>query len=68
MTKQKNKVLDKIAVGNGYKDKFELLRDYNIIPTVKMPKHKKMEFDYYEGLWKHSLFSFAKRQGGEYSK
>ena len=39
MTKQKNKVLDKIAVGNGYKDKFELL-----IPTVKMPKHKKMEF------------------------
>lgn len=44
MAKQKNKVLDKIAVGNGYKDKFELLRDYNIIPTVKMPKHKKMEF------------------------
>ncbi len=45
MTKQsKNKVLDKIAVDNGYKDKFELLRDYNIIPTVKMPKHKKMEF------------------------
>ena len=37
-------MLDKIAVGNGYKDKFELLRDYNIIPTVKMPKHKKMEF------------------------
>lgn len=44
MTKQKNKVLDKIAVGNGYKDKFELLRDYNIIPTVKSPKHKKIEF------------------------
>lgn len=45
MMKQKiNKVLDKIAVGNGYKDKFELLRDYDIIPTVKSPKHKKMEF------------------------
>lgn len=48
MTKQtKNKVLDKIAVGNGYKDKFELLRDYNIIPTVKMPRHKKWSLLHY---------------------
>ena len=34
-------VLDQIAKNNGYNDKFELFRDYNFIPTVKIPTHKK---------------------------
>lgn len=37
-------MLDKIAKDNNYCDKAEMLRDYNIIPTVLMPKHKKIEF------------------------
>lgn len=37
-------VLDIIAKSNGYKDKWELLRDYNIAPTVMVPKHKKIDF------------------------
>lgn len=45
MTKRKwHNMLDTIAKGNGYKDKVELLMDYNFIPTVMMPKHKKTEF------------------------
>ena len=37
------RVLDLIAKNNGYNDRFELLRDYNFIPTVKIPAHKKIE-------------------------
>lgn len=44
-------VLDIIAKNNGYKNKFEMLSDYRIIPTVMMPKHKKIEF--VSLLWKH---------------
>lgn len=43
MARHKHNMFDIIARNNGYKDKFELLRDYNIIPTVMMPKHKKIE-------------------------
>lgn len=32
-----------IAKNNGYNNKMELLRDYNFIPTVMMPKHKKIK-------------------------
>lgn len=36
-------LLDSIAKNNGYKDKIELLRDYNFIPTVLSPSHRKIE-------------------------
>ena len=36
-------VLDVIAKDNNYFDKAEMLRDYNFIPTVLTPKHKKCE-------------------------
>lgn len=42
--KRTKRGLDLLARKNGYVDKFELLRDYNIIPTVKMQRHKKSEF------------------------
>ena len=42
--KRTKKWLDLLARKNGYVDKFELLMDYNIIPTVKMSRHKKSEF------------------------
>ena len=45
--------LDLIAKNNGYNDKIELLRDYNFIPTVKMPAHKKIEI--VSLLWKHYI-------------
>lgn len=35
--------LDKIASKKGYLDRFELLRDYGAIPSVKTPNHKKVE-------------------------
>ena len=35
--------LDLIAKSNGYSDENDLLRDYSFIPTVMMPKHKKIE-------------------------
>lgn len=44
-------VLDQIAKNNGYNGKFELFRDYNFIPTVKIPTHKKIEI--ISLLWKH---------------
>ena len=44
-------VLDQIAKNNGYNDKFELFCDYNFIPTVKIPTHKKIEI--ISLLWKH---------------
>ena len=44
-------VLDQIAKNNGYNDKFELFRDYNIVPTVKIPTHKKIEI--ISLLWKY---------------
>lgn len=44
-------VLDQIAKNNGYNDKFELFRDYNFIPTVKIPTHKKIEI--ISLLWKY---------------
>ena len=36
-------VLDVIAKNNNYIDKVEMLRDYDFIPTVLTPKHKKCE-------------------------
>lgn len=42
MTK-KNKMFDAIARDNGYENKAGLLMDYNFIPTVMTPKHKKIE-------------------------
>lgn len=38
-----SKRLAKIAVKNGYNTITELLMDYGVIPTVMMPKHKKIE-------------------------
>lgn len=43
--------LDLIAKCNGYDGKFDLLRDYGFIPTVMVPKHKKIEI--IALLWKH---------------
>lgn len=37
-------LLDVIAKDNGYIDKLEMFRDYNFIPTVLTPKHRKSEF------------------------
>ena len=45
------RVLDQIAKNNGYNDKIGLFRDYNFIPTVKIPTHKKIEI--ISLLWKH---------------
>ena len=36
--------LNIIARNNGYIDKFEMFRDFNLIPTVLTPKHRKSEF------------------------
>lgn len=36
-------ILEKIAADNGYDSAQCLLRDYSFIPTVLMPKHKKIE-------------------------
>ena len=47
------RVLDHIAKNNGYNDKIELFRDYNFIPTVKIPTHKKIEI--ISLLWKHDV-------------
>ena len=47
------RVLDQIAKNNGYNDKFGLFRDYNFIPTVKIPTHKKIEI--ISLLWKHDV-------------
>lgn len=47
------RVLDQIAKNNGYNDKIELFRDYNFIPTVKIPTHKKIEI--ISLLWKHDV-------------
>ena len=47
------RVLDQIAKNNGYNDKFELFCDYNIVPTVKIPTHKKIEI--ISLLWKHDV-------------
>lgn len=38
---------------NGYNNKMELLRDYSFIPTVMMPRHKKIEI--IPLLWKHII-------------
>ena len=35
--------LRQIAKKNGYDSEYELLRDYGIVPTVRMPNHKKIE-------------------------
>ena len=47
------RVLDQIAKNNEYNDKIELFRDYNFIPTVKIPTHKKIEI--ISLLWKHDV-------------
>lgn len=44
MQKTMRIILDMIAKNNGYSDRFELLRDYRFIPTVLIPKHRKIEF------------------------
>jgi diketogulonate reductase-like aldo/keto reductase len=36
-------VLEKIAKANGYSSVDQLLMDYGFIPTVLIPKHKKVE-------------------------
>lgn len=46
-------VWDQIAKNNGYNDKFELFWDYNIVPTVRVPTHKKIEI--ISLLWKHYI-------------
>lgn len=38
--------LDKIAKELGYRNRAELLYDYDFIPTVLTPKHKKIEILY----------------------
>lgn len=38
-----NKMLKQIAKRNGYENEIELLWDYGVLPTVRMPKHKKIE-------------------------
>ena len=38
-----NKRLEKIAKDNGYASVDQLLMDYGFIPTVLMPKYKKIE-------------------------
>lgn len=43
MYKTMHGLFDTIAKNNGYSDKFDLLRDYGFIPTVLMPKHRKIE-------------------------
>lgn len=43
MRRKISKRLAKIAVKNGYNTITELLMDYGIVPTVMMPKHKKIE-------------------------
>lgn len=44
MKEHTDRILNIIAKENGYKDKTDLLYDYNIIPSVRMPQHKKWEF------------------------
>lgn len=36
-------LMDKIARNAGYKNKMELFYDYDFIPTVLTPKHRKIE-------------------------
>ena len=36
-------MLEKIAKANGYSSVDQLLMDYGFIPTVLIPKHKKVE-------------------------
>ncbi|WP_181989298.1 hypothetical protein [Holdemanella biformis] len=36
-------MLEKIAKANGYSFVYQLLMDYEFIPTVLTPKHKKVE-------------------------
>ena len=54
-----SKVLDVIARSNGYIDKLEMFRDYNFIPTVLTPKHRKREFLIL--LYRHIKQSIKKR-------
>ena len=44
MKKYINKVLNDMAKDHNYSDVDELLYDYGIIPSVRMPKHNKWEF------------------------
>lgn len=37
------RIMDNIAIENGYKNKTEMLWDYGFAPTVRIPKHKKVE-------------------------
>lgn len=43
MQKTAEVTLDSIAKDNGYSSWFDLLRDYRFIPTVLMPKHRRIE-------------------------
>lgn len=45
------RIVENIAREKGYKDKYEMLRDYGLTPTVRVPKHKKAEFVLL--LWRH---------------
>lgn len=41
---KKYTMFDRIAKDVGYCDRFELFMDYRLIPTVMVPKHKRIEF------------------------
>lgn len=43
MKERFHNILEKIAKNNGYDSVQSLLIDYSFIPTVLMPKHKKIE-------------------------
>ena len=44
MTKRKrHNILDAIAIREGYKNRFDLLMDYNALPMARPSKHKKFE-------------------------
>lgn len=43
MIKKLARTIDEFANKNGYHDRYELLMDYNFIPTVLTPNHHKIE-------------------------
>ncbi len=43
MLKRLNDKLSRIAEEKGYLNKDQMLKDYNILPTVLVPKHNKFE-------------------------
>ena len=58
-----NGLWDKIARENGYMNKLDLLMDYNIQPTVRVPSHKAIEV--VPLVVKHFSKSKRRKQHGE---